>query len=282
MDESLDSSIYTQERESDMEDLNDSTDVEIIEPARLPHSPPSNPAATPSVPQPLRSGQTSSYSPSPKRRRNEETENLPKPSISNLNETSMEEGEVCSVCFEPYETMGKHRLACLKCGHLFGHSCIERWLPVGSKGGSCPQCKKKATRKDIRIIYAKGVRVADNSEAEWTKQELEAVRSEKRLIEMELAEVRLKLQTQIELNSSLQSRLQTVSQIDSVSFAGPSRSAHVAQSNMGSIGFRLLKTIEFSKDSECRVMDFCPDMSLLVCSQVCVNALFPGHGVKKV
>ena len=38
------------------------------------------------------------------------------------------EGETCSICFEPWTTAGDHRLATLRCGHLFGKTCIERWV----------------------------------------------------------------------------------------------------------------------------------------------------------
>ncbi|KAF3855374.1 hypothetical protein F7725_023429, partial [Dissostichus mawsoni] len=30
-----------------------------------------------------------------------------------------EEGDVCSICFEPWTTAGEHRLSALRCGHLF-------------------------------------------------------------------------------------------------------------------------------------------------------------------
>ncbi len=36
-------------------------------------------------------------------------------------------------------------------------SCIEKWLK--GQGGKCPQCQAKASRKDIRVIYAKALRV---------------------------------------------------------------------------------------------------------------------------
>lgn len=44
------------------------------------------------------------------------------------------EEETCSICFEPWTNSGAHRLVCLKCGHLFGEACIERWLK------SVPKC----------------------------------------------------------------------------------------------------------------------------------------------
>ncbi len=36
-------------------------------------------------------------------------------------------------------------------------SCIEKWLR--GQGGKCPQCNCKAHKKDIRVIYAKAIKV---------------------------------------------------------------------------------------------------------------------------
>ncbi|XP_064114020.1 E3 ubiquitin-protein ligase RFWD3-like isoform X2 [Macrobrachium nipponense] len=33
---------------------------------------------------------------------------------------SDDEGQICSICFEPWANSGAHRLASLKCGHIFG------------------------------------------------------------------------------------------------------------------------------------------------------------------
>jgi hypothetical protein len=36
----------------------------------------------------------------------------------------------CSICYDLCKIIGKHRLVSLKCGHVFGKSCIERWIKV--------------------------------------------------------------------------------------------------------------------------------------------------------
>ncbi|KAL1443409.1 hypothetical protein MTO96_007492 [Rhipicephalus appendiculatus] len=53
---------------------------------------------------------------------------------------SDEEGTTCTICFEAWTASGTHRLASLKCGHLYGLSCIERW--VKGQRAKCPpvQC----------------------------------------------------------------------------------------------------------------------------------------------
>lgn len=37
-----------------------------------------------------------------------------------------DDGSLCSICLETWEWNGQHRLVSLKCGHLFGDSCIRR------------------------------------------------------------------------------------------------------------------------------------------------------------
>jgi len=36
-------------------------------------------------------------------------------------------------------------------------SCIDKWLK--GQGGKCPQCNAKAKRQDIRVLYAKCLKV---------------------------------------------------------------------------------------------------------------------------
>lgn len=50
-----------------------------------------------------------------------------------------EEGDTCAICFEQWTNAGAHRLSALRCGHLFGYTCIVRWLK--GQAGKCPQVK---------------------------------------------------------------------------------------------------------------------------------------------
>lgn len=42
------------------------------------------------------------------------------------NSTLDDDGSICPICLDTWEMSGDHRLTSLKCGHLFGHSCIKR------------------------------------------------------------------------------------------------------------------------------------------------------------
>ncbi|MFS7914945.1 putative transcription factor C2H2 family [Helianthus anomalus] len=44
------------------------------------------------------------------------------------NEIKRDEFDVCSICFESWTSCGDHRICCLPCGHIYGMSCIRKWL----------------------------------------------------------------------------------------------------------------------------------------------------------
>ncbi|XP_021642128.2 uncharacterized protein LOC110636631 [Hevea brasiliensis] len=38
------------------------------------------------------------------------------------------DGLCCPICMEPWGSQGDHQVSCLPCGHVYGLSCIRRWL----------------------------------------------------------------------------------------------------------------------------------------------------------
>lgn len=88
-----------------------------------------------------------------------------------------DESIVCSICSEVWTAGGSHCLVSLKCGHLFGRKCIEKWIEVQKtkgKAGSCPNCKKSAVIKDIRIVLPIKISAIDNTEKDELSKELES------------------------------------------------------------------------------------------------------------
>jgi len=86
-----------------------------------------------------------------------------------------DDGLTCPICLDSWEMSGEHRLVSLRCGHLFGESCIRRWLNESQRQSSvkvCPQCKNKATFRDIRHLYAKRIQMLDTD----IREQLEAER----------------------------------------------------------------------------------------------------------
>lgn len=69
----------------------------------------------------------------------------------------------CPICFDDWTNSGSHRLVSLKCGHLFGQSCIVRWIASNRK---CAQCNAPNNMGDIRKIFAKTLKASDTSELE--------------------------------------------------------------------------------------------------------------------
>ncbi|KAI3880623.1 hypothetical protein MKX03_037495 [Papaver bracteatum] len=60
----------------------------------------------------------------------------------------------CSICLNPYASQGDHQVSCLPCGHLYGLSCIERWIKHSNRHYSkCPVCNQKCLLKDVVRLY---------------------------------------------------------------------------------------------------------------------------------
>uniref|UniRef100_A0ACD5TST3 Uncharacterized protein n=1 Tax=Avena sativa TaxID=4498 RepID=A0ACD5TST3_AVESA len=69
----------------------------------------------------------------------------------------------CPVCMEPWTSEGAHRISCIPCGHVYGRSCLERWLTQrGNITATCPQCGRRFRHKDIINIFAPEVVVPNN------------------------------------------------------------------------------------------------------------------------
>jgi len=70
------------------------------------------------------------------------------------------DGTACPICLEPWEESGEHRLVSLKCGHLFGESCLSTWF--NQQGNMlnkkiCPVCRTKAMPHHIRPLFARRI-----------------------------------------------------------------------------------------------------------------------------
>jgi len=56
---------------------------------------------------------------------------------------------ICSICWHTWSMSGNHRLVALKCGHLFGDSCIRNAL---ERTQFCPHCMACASPGDILYL----------------------------------------------------------------------------------------------------------------------------------
>lgn len=180
------------------------------------------------------------------------------------------DGETCPICLDSWGNSGDHRLVALKCGHLFGSECVERWLKAQpTKERSCPTCKSKASLKDLRFIYARRLVAADTSQITTLQKQVETLQAEKSRTELELQKTKIAHRACVLQLEVLRSTL--------MKSQGPKE-----QPVRKSWRFALEKNLEVYKDGGCRVMTYnCRTYELYV-SQKSMNYLFPGYGIRKV
>ncbi|XP_006020247.1 E3 ubiquitin-protein ligase RFWD3 isoform X1 [Alligator sinensis] len=198
-----------------------------------------------------------------------------------------EEGDICTICFEQWSNAGEHRLSALRCGHLFGYTCIDRWLK--GQAGKCPQCNKKAKRSDIVLLYARTLKALDTSEQERMKSSLEKEQVLRRQAELESAQSRLQLQVLTDECSKLRKQVQELKALmaqhntSASQQPGSSRSylPGTLPSSQSQHKYHFEKAFLVSRSGSCRVMAYCDSLSCLVVSQPSPQStLIPGCGVK--
>ncbi|KAG5839254.1 hypothetical protein ANANG_G00203100 [Anguilla anguilla] len=195
------------------------------------------------------------------------------------------EGETCSICFESWTTAGEHRLATLRCGHLFGFKCIDRWLR-----GAGRSCNKKAKRSDIVRLYARKLRALDNSEQEGIKRMLQQEQELRRKAESESAQCRLQLQVMTHECGKLRKQIQELKTLMAQPGCGPSQPSGAApmglsqrQDSAQGGQYAFAKAVLVSQTGGCRVLAYCEPLCCLLASQPSPQAtLVPGYGVKKI
>ncbi|NXF11605.1 RFWD3 ligase, partial [Smithornis capensis] len=198
-----------------------------------------------------------------------------------------EEGDTCAICFEQWTNAGDHRLSALRCGHLFGYTCIDRWLR--GQAGKCPQCNKKAKRSDIVVLYARTLRALDTTEQEHLRSSLEKEQKLRRQAELESAQSRLQLQVLTDECSKLRKQVQELKALVAQHKASTSQQPGSSSTSLpGSLPssqsqckYCLEKASLVSPAGSCRVMAYCDSMGCLVVSQSSPESAFiPGCGVK--
>ncbi|KAK4281516.1 hypothetical protein QN277_012997 [Acacia crassicarpa] len=100
-----------------------------------------------------------------KRRRTEGGETCSSLGIGSLDSSQGNRADIdglyCPICLEAWTNDGEHHICCLPCGHIYGMSCIKRWLQQRKNSGKCPQCNRKCALRDVRKLYASRVLAAD-------------------------------------------------------------------------------------------------------------------------
>ncbi|XP_016977619.1 E3 ubiquitin-protein ligase RFWD3 [Drosophila rhopaloa] len=197
-----------------------------------------------------------------------------------------DDGLTCPICLDSWEMSGEHRLVSLRCGHLFGESCIRRWLNESQRQSSvkvCPQCKTKAAFKDIRHLYAKRIQMLDTD----IREQLEAERRRTQTLTTELATAKLAHTLTSEKLMLMQKDYERLKELVR---AGGGRGAFGGD-GAGSGGQKSIhmlpthrlymeKNFEITREPGCRVLLYSAKHSMLVASQKSAQNLFPGYGVR--
>ncbi|XP_023224176.1 E3 ubiquitin-protein ligase RFWD3-like isoform X2 [Centruroides sculpturatus] len=210
------------------------------------------------------------------------TPSLVKRSNTAVSPGADDDGQVCSICFELWTNSGRHRLVSLKCGHLYGHSCIDKWLK--GQGSKCPQCNAPAKRTDFRTIFAKSLKVLDTSERDSALKMLEKEKELRRRAELEVAQIKVKYQMVLQECERVKKELMEQKQWIQAAKATNriDKRDMLASQSSSIISLVLEKTLDLCKDGGCRVLTSCDILNMLIVSQPSVNNLFPGFGIKKI
>ncbi|KAJ0169379.1 hypothetical protein K1T71_014966 [Dendrolimus kikuchii] len=219
-------------------------------------------------------------------RSSEENSNLPNINLDGVNkridaslegppakvrkiEVDESDGETCPICLESWGNSGDHRLVALKCGHLFGSSCVERWLKaLPLKVRSCPTCKTKATMRDLRHIYARKLVAPDTTQITELQQQVVNLQAEKNRVELELEKSKIAHRACLMELDVLRSTLM--------------KNQNTKEPARRQWRFPLEKNLQICREGGCRVLTYnCRTYELYV-SQKSVNNLFPGYGIRKV
>ena len=111
----------------------------------------------------------------------------------------------CMICLDEWTSTGNHRLTSLKCGHLFGLSCVEKWIKIKK---SCPSCSVPAKKSDLRNIFCANIVVRDNSERDHIKKRCEKERKGRLAAEIEKATLAQKVVLLSRRNKAFEKQVQ--------------------------------------------------------------------------
>lgn len=235
-------------------------------------------------------------SPSPPKKRKRLSVGTPKsntPRVKSSDGSGLEgdeedEGMTCPICLDNWEMSGDHRLVSLRCGHLFGDSCIRRWLAESARQSgvkACPQCKSKATNRDIRCLYAKRLRAIDRSEEHRLREQLDTERSRSQTLQTEVAALKMTHKMVAMQMQTLQAENDRMKQMLRAGGGNSfSYEANIADNKqllrLQIQRIYLERTIELTREPGCRVLIHAEQHSSILASQKSAQGLFPGYGVR--
>lgn len=213
--------------------------------------------------------------------------------------TSSDADITCPICMESWTVGTEHCPCCLKCGHLYGRSCIEQWIKEKGKGAKCPSCNEPIKKSDIRNIWCRAIKALDGTET-MELQRLLADKS-KQLKEAQATNFHSKLRLDllhediINLKKVIEERDNKIYKMQSIisRLAEPGRAETDEAGRISPVGidvdvqpcelkgkFHLATRIE---SSDCKAFSHCPISSILLVAQPAPTRshIFGEFGLKK-
>ncbi|KAJ3689791.1 hypothetical protein LUZ61_018955 [Rhynchospora tenuis] len=122
----------------------------------------------------------------------------------------------CPICMDTWSPEGLHRVCCIPCGHIYGRSCLEKWLRKCANKGKCPQCNSKFNPKQIINLYAPRI-VVPNDDLE---KEVHCLREKNESLTLEKARLLEEIRKQREqLEEEQRSKKQKIRQTSLLEFS---------------------------------------------------------------
>lgn len=87
----------------------------------------------------------------------EKNEELKKNAMKELKESYNLDGLTCAICYDQWTLYGDHHVSFLPCGHIFGLSCINKWIQLRRTQAKCPQCNVRIGPNGVTKLYASPV-----------------------------------------------------------------------------------------------------------------------------
>ncbi|XP_035703729.1 E3 ubiquitin-protein ligase RFWD3 isoform X2 [Folsomia candida] len=205
------------------------------------------------------------------------------------------DGFTCTICYDQFTNSGEHRISCLKCGHIFGKNCIEKWLKIH---GRCPQCNCKAKKGEVRVLYVKSLQAVDNTDLTEAKKELEKAQITISKCTLESAKQKISIQSlhqQIQVlekqNVQLKQNLSSSAVTTCSCYDDPEGSSSLPGSQIVPQQATCRKQLRYSvakffeiKEGNCRVGAYNEWMNMMVVSHDVKSSLFPNGscGIKLI
>lgn len=195
--------------------------------------------------------------------------------------------DTCSICYEPFTSTSNHRIVSIKCGHIFGKECIERWLATKDSKRRCPKCNQTSNKNDVRVIYAKLIAAVDTTELDQTKQQLDEERKKRELLEQRVNKMELDLGMKASENIFLK---QQISEKDELISRFKLNASNQVESNLNQAklnslnkeSFTLLQKIDLKVDG-CRLIVIAEILGYIVISQsTSPSSPWKGFGIRRI